>query len=61
MGLRPADQLLLTELEALLRHRVEPPGASRTHALVSALRNGRYHAYARGWRTALADLLYPRR
>jgi hypothetical protein len=60
-SLRPADQRFLTELEELLRHRLERPGVRRTHALVSALRNGRYGTYARGWRTALADLLYPRR
>jgi hypothetical protein len=55
------DRQLLTELELFLRHRTAAAGMARTRAIISALRGGRYRRYARGWRTAVADLLYPRR
>lgn len=55
------DQRLLTELSELLRTRDHPHGTMRTRAIVSAFGAGLYGRYARGWRTALADLLYPRR
>jgi glycosyltransferase involved in cell wall biosynthesis len=57
---RPADRQLLIELERLLRTRSGPPGLARTGAIVAAWRAGDYQTYARGWRTAMADLLYPR-
>lgn len=57
---RPADQRLLIELERLLRARADSPGFARTRAIASAWHAGYYRAYARGWRTALADVLYPR-
>jgi hypothetical protein len=56
-----ADQRLLIELEDLLRRRAAPAGSRRVSAILSAFRAGQYDRYARGWRTALADLLYPRR
>ncbi len=59
--LTPASRRLLTELEELLRRRGAPPGMGRARAILSALRTGQYDRYARGWRTALADLIYPRR
>lgn len=55
------DQRLLTELEHLLGCRAHPPGTGRTRGIYSALSAGLYDRYARGWRTALADLLYPHR
>jgi len=60
-GCSAEDQRLLTELEKLLGCRIHPPGAGRTRAIFSALGDGLYDRHARGWRTALADLLYPRR
>jgi hypothetical protein len=59
-ALTPERQRLLTELEELLRHRAAERGPARTSAILSQLRGGRYERYARGWRTALADLLYRR-
>lgn len=56
-----ADQRLLIELEDLLRRRAAPTGTRRISGIFSAFRAGQYDRYARGWRTALADLLYPRR
>lgn len=57
---RPVDRQLLIELERLLRTRSGAPGLARTRAIVAALRAGDYGTYARGWRTAMGDLLYPR-
>lgn len=59
--LTPTSRRLLTELDELLRGRAEPRGVRRVSAIFAALRAGQYDRYARGWRTALADLLYPRR
>ncbi len=60
-GCSEEDQRLLIELEKLLRGRIQPPGAGRTRAIISAFGAGLYERHARGWRTALADLIYPRR
>lgn len=59
--LTPASRQLLVELEEFLRRRAAPRGARRTGAILSALGSGQYRRHARGWRTALADLAYPRR
>jgi glycosyltransferase involved in cell wall biosynthesis len=56
-----ADQLLLRELDEFLANRVDQPGIARTRSIMSDWREGRYDRFARGWRTALGDLLYPRR
>ena len=55
------DQRLLTELDELLGGRIQPPGPRRTCAILSAFGGGLYDRHARGWRTALGDLFYPRR
>ena len=57
---RPDDARTLVELEQLLSVRAASPGVGRIPALVRELFAGRYHTYARGWRTAAADLLYTR-
>jgi glycosyltransferase involved in cell wall biosynthesis len=57
---RPTDRQLLIGLERLLRTRSGAPGLARTRAIVVAWRAGDYGTYARGWRTAVGDLLYPR-
>ncbi len=60
-SLTPAARRLLVDLEEFLRRRAAPRGVHRTRAILAALGSGQYERHARGWRTALADLAYPRR
>lgn len=57
---RPADLRTLVEVEELLRIRTLPRGAARVMGILGQTVRGRYSRYARGWRTAAADLLLPR-
>lgn len=57
---RPGDVRSLVELEAFLRVRTMPSGASRVGSIVRQFALGRYARYARGWRTAGADLFLSR-
>jgi hypothetical protein len=59
-GCSAHDRRMLTELEAFLRHRAAKAGMARTRAILTEVRVGHYRLWANGWRTALADLLYPR-
>lgn len=58
---RSDNRRMLVELEEFLAVRVSPRSGDRTRRALRMLRDGRYRSYARGWRTAAADLLYPRR
>lgn len=57
---RPADVETLAELEAFLRVRTPPRGVSRGWSILGQLVRSRYSRYARGWRTAAADLFLSR-
>lgn len=58
---RAEDQRLLTELSDLLHRRTRPRGIGRARGIIAAFGSGLYDRHARGWRTAMADLVYPRR
>ena len=57
---RPLDARTLVEVEAFLRTRTLPPGAPRVFSILRQVALRRYSRYARGWRTAAADLFASR-
>lgn len=58
---RPGDVVTLVELTELMDVRCLPRSVAKIAAVWRQLRTGRYSRYARGWRTALADVVMLRR
>jgi len=58
---RPEDATMLRELDELLSVRASAFGPERLLPVMRLLVAGRYRTYARGWRTAVGDLLLRRR
>jgi hypothetical protein len=57
---RPQDLAMLVRFERFLRLRAMSPGLARAAAVIQQFALGRYSQYARGWRTAAADLFLTR-